>query len=155
MTSPAFGTGRRKRRKPFLLYWWTRSSFRGSGRPMIRIASNGHLWTHMLQAIQVSSLIVAFPVSLSSQMTSVPVRCGGQNVMHSRLQRFGWQRSLKTTAIRLEGFGLKAGYLNVRWGAFGPPRWRTTKGPTIWAPQKALYTKKYNVKKAPKVSGPP
>ncbi len=37
-------------------------------------------------------------------MTSVPVRCGGQNAMHSKLQRFGWHRSLKTTATRMDGF---------------------------------------------------
>src|SRR2546427_566952 len=43
MTSPCFGTGRRKRRNAFFPYWWTRSSFKASGRPMIRIASNGHL----------------------------------------------------------------------------------------------------------------
>jgi hypothetical protein len=68
----------------------------------------------MPQLMQVSSLIAALPVSLSIQMTSVPVRCGGQNVMHSRLQRFGWQRSLKTTAIRMEAFPSEARYLNVR-----------------------------------------
>jgi len=44
---------------------------------------------HIPHEMHVSSLIAAFPVSLSSQITSVPVRCGGQNVMHSRLQRFG------------------------------------------------------------------
>src|SRR5207247_2158567 len=99
---------------PFLLYWWTRSSFRGSGRPMIRIASNGHFFTHIPQLMHVSSLMAALPVSLSIQMTSVPVRCGGQNVMHSRLQRLGWQRSLKTTAMRMEAFALEADYINVR-----------------------------------------
>ncbi|HYT16921.1 MAG TPA: hypothetical protein VEO18_01585 [Thermoplasmata archaeon] len=41
------------------------------------------------QEMQVSSLIAAFVVSGSIQMTSVPVRCGGQNAMHSRWQRLG------------------------------------------------------------------
>ncbi len=102
VTVPVFGVGRRNSRKPFLLYWWTRSSFRGSGSPMIRIASNGHFRVQIPQAMHVSSLIAALPVSWSIQMTSVPVRCGGQYEMHSRLQRFGWHRSLNTTAIRME-----------------------------------------------------
>jgi len=41
------------------------------------------------QEMHVSSLIAAFVVSGSIQMTSVPVRWGGQNAMHSRWQRFG------------------------------------------------------------------
>jgi len=41
------------------------------------------------QEMHVSSLIAAFVVSGSIQMTSVPVRWGGQKAMHSRWQRFG------------------------------------------------------------------
>src|SRR2546421_12544273 len=67
---------------------------------MIRIASNGHLRTQIPQLMQVSSLIAAFVVSGSIQMTSVPVRCGGQKTMHSRWRRLGWHRSLNTTATR-------------------------------------------------------
>src|SRR2546426_876832 len=36
MTSPCFGTGRPKRREAFFPYWWTRSSFSGSGGPIVR-----------------------------------------------------------------------------------------------------------------------
>jgi len=39
--------------------------------------------------MHVSSLMAAFVVSGSIQMTSVPVRCGGQKAMHSRWQRLG------------------------------------------------------------------
>jgi len=55
---------------------------------------------HIPHEMQVSSLIAALVVSGSIQMTSVPVRCGGQKAMHSRWQRLGWHRSLNTTATR-------------------------------------------------------
>src|SRR3989304_9009586 len=108
------GAGRRNSRNSLRPYWWIRSSFNGSGRPMMRIASNGHFLIHIEQEMHVSSLIAAFPVSSSIQMTSVPRRCGGQKAMHSWLQRFGWHRSLKTTATRMDAFRCGALYKGVR-----------------------------------------
>ncbi len=78
MTLPSFGTGSRYRRNLFMPYRCTTSSPSSSGNPMMRMASKGHLFTQMPQAMHVSSEMAARPESSAIQMTSVPVRMGGQ-----------------------------------------------------------------------------
>ena len=76
-TCPFLGTGNLYSLNEFLPYWCTISPSSSRGRPMILIASKGHLWMQMPHPTHSSSDMTGFPPSPMT-IVSVPVLTGGQ-----------------------------------------------------------------------------
>src|SRR5690349_11954166 len=147
VAAPSLGTGSLNRRKPFLPYWCTRSPARASGKPMMRMASKGHLLTQMPHPMHSSSEMTGLPFSGSILMVSTtPERTGGQKRMHSCWHFFGWHRSARRVAIRTRfpqavRFQAFDGWLGLakRWrGAWHPASARPGRGAADGADDAAI-----------------
>jgi hypothetical protein len=69
---------------------------------MIWIASNGHFFTQIPHPTQSTSEITdTFDLDVTSTQPILPMRTTGQDLLHSRLHRFGLHRSPSTIAIRV------------------------------------------------------